>query len=44
MPQNICYVKVVLNDVFGVGTYDIFVEDLRGDNNARKLDRETWVI
>lgn len=43
MPQNICYVEVVLNDVFGVDRYDIFVEDLRGDNNVRKPDRETWV-
>jgi hypothetical protein len=35
---------VVLNDVFGVDMYDIFVEDFRGNNNVRKLDKETWVI
>jgi len=44
VPQNIRYIEVVFNDVFGVDKYDIFVEDLIGDNNVRKLDRETWVI
>lgn len=44
MQQNICYIEVVLNDVFGVDMYDIFVEDFRGNNNVRKLDKETWVI
>jgi len=44
VPQNIHYVEVVLNDVFGVDMYDIFYEDLRRDNNVRKLDRKTWVI
>jgi len=44
VPQNICYVEAVLNDVFGVDKYDIFYEDLRRDNNVRKLDRETLVI
>lgn len=44
VPENIHHVEVVLNDVFVVDTYDIFDEDFRGDNNVRKLDRETWVI
>lgn len=39
MPQNIHYVEVVLCDVLGVDTYDIFVEELRGDNNVWKLEK-----